>query len=145
MNRIKVVLEEKGIKPIWLAEKLGKSFNTVNSYVQNRQQPRLEKPVDEGRLPHIMLIRDGLHIVPWLCALVNITPRLASLSILGVFVSGCPSIHPIQSFKSSTTINNTLGRVSSWANSRNCVNKSAIVIGTLTSNRKPLFIFLILN
>jgi len=25
-----------------LAEKLGKSFNMVNSYVQNRQQPRLE-------------------------------------------------------------------------------------------------------
>tara|TARA_B100000963_G_scaffold47380_1_gene35681 strand:- start:10728 stop:10979 length:252 start_codon:yes stop_codon:yes gene_type:complete len=24
------------------AEKLGKSFNTVNGYVQNRQQPRLE-------------------------------------------------------------------------------------------------------
>jgi len=41
MNRIKEVLEEKGIKQIWLAEKLGKSFNTVNSYVQNRQQPRL--------------------------------------------------------------------------------------------------------
>jgi putative transcriptional regulator len=41
MNRIKEVLDEKGIKQIWLAEKLGKSFNTVNSYVQNRQQPRL--------------------------------------------------------------------------------------------------------
>ncbi len=42
MNRIKEVLDEKGIKQIWLAEKLGKSFNTVNSYVKNRQQPRLE-------------------------------------------------------------------------------------------------------
>lgn len=42
MNRIKEVLNVKGIKQIWLAEKLGKSFNTVNSYVQNRQQPRLE-------------------------------------------------------------------------------------------------------
>ena len=42
MNRIKEVLKEKVIKQIWLAEKLGKSFNTVNSYVQNRQQPRLE-------------------------------------------------------------------------------------------------------
>ena len=42
MNRIKEVLEQKGIKQIWLAEKLGKSFNTINSYVQNRQQPRLE-------------------------------------------------------------------------------------------------------
>lgn len=42
MNRIKEVLEQKGIKQKWLAEKLEKSFNTVNSYVQNRQQPRLE-------------------------------------------------------------------------------------------------------
>jgi len=42
MNRIKEVLEEKGIKQIWLAEKLGKSYNRVNGYVQNRQQPRLE-------------------------------------------------------------------------------------------------------
>ncbi len=42
MNRIKKVLEEKGIKQTWLAEQLGKSYNMVNGYVQNRQQPRLE-------------------------------------------------------------------------------------------------------
>jgi len=42
MNRIKEVLDEKGIKQTWLAEKLGKSYNMVNGYVQNRQQPRLE-------------------------------------------------------------------------------------------------------
>lgn len=42
MNRIKEVLESKGIKQIWLAEKLGKSYNMVNSYVQNRRQPSLE-------------------------------------------------------------------------------------------------------
>jgi transcriptional regulator with XRE-family HTH domain len=42
VNRIKEVLKEKGIKQIWLAEKLGKSYNMVNGYVQNRQQPRLE-------------------------------------------------------------------------------------------------------
>lgn len=42
MNRIKEVLDEKGIKQTWLAEKLGKSYNMVNAYVQNRQQPRLE-------------------------------------------------------------------------------------------------------
>lgn len=42
MNRIKEVLEEKGIKQKWLADKLGKSYNMVNGYVQNRQQPRLE-------------------------------------------------------------------------------------------------------
>lgn len=42
MNRIKEVLEEKGIKQIWLAEQLGKSYNMVNSYVQNRRQPSVE-------------------------------------------------------------------------------------------------------
>lgn len=42
MNRIKEILEEKGIKQTWLAEQLGKSYNMVNGYVQNRQQPRLE-------------------------------------------------------------------------------------------------------
>lgn len=42
MNRIKEVLKEKGIKQKWLAEQLGKSYNMVNGYVQNRQQPRLE-------------------------------------------------------------------------------------------------------
>lgn len=42
MNRIKEVLKEKGVKQVWLAEQLGKSFNTVNGYVQNRAQPSLE-------------------------------------------------------------------------------------------------------
>lgn len=42
MNRIKEILENKGIKQVWLAEKLGKSYNMVNSYVRNRRQPSLE-------------------------------------------------------------------------------------------------------
>lgn len=42
MNRIKEVLDQKGIKQVWLAEQLGKSYNMVNSYVQNRRQPTLE-------------------------------------------------------------------------------------------------------
>jgi len=42
MNRIKEVLQDKGIKQVWLAQKIGKSVNVVNGYVQNRQQPRLE-------------------------------------------------------------------------------------------------------
>jgi len=42
MNRIKAVLEEKGIKQKWLAEQMGKSYNMVNSYAQNRRQPSLE-------------------------------------------------------------------------------------------------------
>jgi len=39
MNRIKEVLEEKGLKQTWLVDHLGRSYNMVNSYVQNRQQP----------------------------------------------------------------------------------------------------------
>ena len=42
LNRIKDVLEEKGISQTWLAKKLDKSFNSVNSYVCNRSQPNLE-------------------------------------------------------------------------------------------------------
>ena len=50
MNRIKEVLEEKGIKQKWLAEKLGKSYNMVNAYVQNRKQPRLEVLYDIAKI-----------------------------------------------------------------------------------------------
>ncbi len=42
MNRIKEVLEQKGIKQIWLAEQMGKSYNMVNAYAKNRRQPSLE-------------------------------------------------------------------------------------------------------
>lgn len=42
MNRIKEILAENGIKQTWLAGKLGKSYNMVNSYVQNRRQPSLK-------------------------------------------------------------------------------------------------------
>lgn len=42
MNRIKEILKEKGIKQIWLAEKLGKSFSIVNAYACNYRQPSLE-------------------------------------------------------------------------------------------------------
>ncbi len=50
MNKIKEILQEKGIKQIWLAEKLGKSYNMVNGYVQNRQQPRLEVLTEIARI-----------------------------------------------------------------------------------------------
>lgn len=42
MNRIKAVLDEQGRSQKWLASQIGKSYNMVNAYVQNRQQPRLE-------------------------------------------------------------------------------------------------------
>ena len=50
MNRIKEVLEEKGIKQTLLAERLGKSFSIVNAYVCNRRQPSLELLFEIARL-----------------------------------------------------------------------------------------------
>ena len=53
MNRIKEVLEQKGIKQTWLAKQLGKSFNTVNSYVQNRRQPSIEDLYQIAEILHV--------------------------------------------------------------------------------------------
>lgn len=55
LNRIKEVLEEKGISQTWLAQKLNKSFNTVNSYVCNRSQPNLETLLKIARLLNVNL------------------------------------------------------------------------------------------
>ena len=41
MNCLKEVLEKRGIKQTWLAERLGKSFCIANSYVCNQCQPNL--------------------------------------------------------------------------------------------------------
>ena len=53
INRIKEVLKEKGVKQIWLADKLGKSYNMVNGYVQNRQQPRLEVLIEIANILNV--------------------------------------------------------------------------------------------
>lgn len=42
LNRIKDILEQKGISQTWLAKQLGKSFSIVNAYAGNRTQPPLE-------------------------------------------------------------------------------------------------------
>ena len=39
MNRVKELLEAKGMSQTELAYRLGKSFNTVNLYAANRVQP----------------------------------------------------------------------------------------------------------
>ena len=41
-NRIKEVLKEKKMSQTELANRLNKSFNMVNGYVQNRRQPSIE-------------------------------------------------------------------------------------------------------
>ncbi|MCH5245740.1 MAG: helix-turn-helix transcriptional regulator [Muribaculaceae bacterium] len=53
MNRIKEVFEKRGIKQTWLAEKLGKSFCIVNSYVCNRRQPSLDVLFEIAKIPNI--------------------------------------------------------------------------------------------
>ena len=42
MNRIKDVLKDKGISQTWLAEKMEKSYPTINEYARNKRQPSLE-------------------------------------------------------------------------------------------------------
>lgn len=42
MNCLKEVLEKRGIKQTWLADRFGKSFCIANSYVCNRCQPSLD-------------------------------------------------------------------------------------------------------
>lgn len=42
MNRIKDVLKEQGRSQKFLADKLGKSYNMVNLYVRNVNQPSLD-------------------------------------------------------------------------------------------------------
>ena len=54
LNRIKEVLNEKGIKQVWLSQKLGKSYNMINAYVSNRRQPSLE---DLYRIAHILGVK----------------------------------------------------------------------------------------
>lgn len=41
MNKIKQVIYARGIHQTWLAEKLGKSVNMINSYALNKMQPSL--------------------------------------------------------------------------------------------------------
>ena len=64
MNRIKEVLEERGIKQTWLAEKLGKSFCMVNSYVCNRRQRSIEVLFEIAKILNVNpkeLIKEDIH------------------------------------------------------------------------------------
>lgn len=42
MNRIKEILKAKGITQTWLAEKMNKSYTTINEYARNVRQPSVE-------------------------------------------------------------------------------------------------------
>lgn len=55
MNCLKEVLEKRGIKQTWLAERLGKSFCIANSYVCNRRQPSLDVLFEIAKILNIDL------------------------------------------------------------------------------------------
>lgn len=41
-NRLKEILEERGIKNVWLAEKAGINNSTVGNIIKNRHNPNVE-------------------------------------------------------------------------------------------------------
>jgi putative transcriptional regulator len=49
-NKIKEVLDGKGIAQTWLAKQLGKSFSTVNCYARNKYQPDLETLLEISKI-----------------------------------------------------------------------------------------------
>ena len=55
LNKIKDVLDSKGISQTWLAKQLGKSFSTVNCYVRNKYQPDLETLLEISKILEVDL------------------------------------------------------------------------------------------
>ena len=55
LNKIKEVLDSKGISQTWLAKQLGKSFSTVNCYARNRYQPDLETLLEISKILEVDL------------------------------------------------------------------------------------------
>ena len=55
LNKIKDVLDSKGISQTWLAKQLGKSFSTVNCYARNKSQPDLETLLEISKILEVDL------------------------------------------------------------------------------------------
>lgn len=53
LNRIKEVLDVKGIKYGWLAKQIGKSLPTVSNWVNNLKQPSLDQIVEIARVLNV--------------------------------------------------------------------------------------------
>ena len=53
LNRIKVVLAEKGLTNKWLGQQLGKSEFTVSRWITNKQQPSVERLFDIAKVLHV--------------------------------------------------------------------------------------------
>lgn len=50
INRIKAVLAEKQLTSKWLAERLGKSENTISKWCSNKVQPSLKNLVEIAKI-----------------------------------------------------------------------------------------------
>ena len=100
MNRIKQILEEKGVKQTWLAEKLDKSYNMINSYVQNRRQPSLDDLYKIARILGVdardLLDKDAYNrkeSVNWVddtSGDLIIPTRTVNIPLLGTIACGSP-------------------------------------------------------
>ena len=55
LNKIKEVLDSKGISQTWLAKQLGKSFSTINCYARNKYQPDLETLLEISKILEVDL------------------------------------------------------------------------------------------
>ena len=55
LNKIKDVLDSKGISQTFLAKQLGKSFSTVNCYARNKYQPDLETLLEISKILEVDL------------------------------------------------------------------------------------------
>jgi hypothetical protein len=93
-------------------------------------------------------VREGLHNAYVQCALVKLMPMPARRSMFGVRAWGWPPIHPIQSFKSSTMMNNTFGPSCLTARGRGgggCTAGSPEAAGIAGVAGAGLFFFVALN
>jgi len=86
----------------------------------------------------MVAVRDGLHDAATEWALVKSMPLAASLSKFGVTDCALPPRHPIQSFRSSTEMNRTLGGFSSAADTEHNVI-AAHIKGPLIFARDLIF------
>ena len=55
LNKIKEVLDSKGVSQTWLAKQLGKSFSTVKCYARNKYQPDLETLLEISKILEVNL------------------------------------------------------------------------------------------
>ena len=91
MNTIKEILVRKGVKQTWLSEKLNKSYNMVNAYVQNRRQPSLEvlfKIAQVLEVPVTELLATNKNVKSAIEAAVTITT--VDIPLLGNVACGLP-------------------------------------------------------